>query len=251
MKTLDQDAYQFLALEHGLELKYPIPETFALCDIGQSSLSIPERSVELLRSRPTLGPNVIIVDQTIMPSSWSADDKKLDQASRETLRQVVSAIVNAFELCTSSSGFVSSSAPTTVLVHENIAKGFHQAMSDSSSGVRIFKRMQEDLSEHLKLVETAAPGELDFLPVFRIPSFDHALDFIQDDIPAGVATYIFANSRFGDYAFRALRSIPQVHVNEIPERALGELGSSFEASRIRHSDVFCLSVTSDGPVYRS
>lgn len=76
--------------------------------------------------------------------------------------------------------------------------------------------------EHRELLEGASPGELDFLLVFSVSSFDYALDFVQDEVPAGVATYVFSNASFGEYAFKALSSIPYVFVNQLPEKFLGK-----------------------------
>jgi hypothetical protein len=180
-----------------------------------------KRGASFSPKRSILRPNAIIIDQTIMPSSWSANDKELSRGARDVLRQVVDAIVQAIAH-SSPSANPSSSAPTFVLVHENIAEGFFQALQGATNGTRYFKRMQEDVMEHRELLEGASPGELDFVPVFSVSSFDYAIDFIQDEVPAGVATYVFSNASFGEYAFKALSSIPYVFVNQLPEKFLGE-----------------------------
>jgi hypothetical protein len=224
-QTTDQDAYHFLAQEAASQSGDRKPDVAAV--IG-SDWILPEtikRGTGSLTARSVLGPNAIIVDQTIMPSSWNANDKELSRASQDALRQVVDTIVQAV-VHSGSSQVPSSSAPTFVLVHENIAEGFFEAMKGATDGTKHLKRMQESISEHRELVESASPGGLDFLPVFQVSSFDYAIDFIQDEISRGVATYVFSNARFGAYAFQALSSVPYVFVNDLPERFLSEQDTS-------------------------
>lgn len=220
-QTMDQEAYQFLAYPNRFksgDLKLDVAAVIESDWVLQKTIS---RGAATSTKRSMLRPNAIIIDQTIMPSSWSANDKELSVGARDVLRQVVDAIVQAIAH-SSSSANSSSSAPTFVLVHENIAEGFFQAIQGANDGTRQFKRIQEDVMEHRELLEGASPGELDFLPVFSVSSFDYALDFVQDEVPAGVATYVFSNASFGEYAFKALSSIPYVFVNQLPEKFLGK-----------------------------
>lgn len=228
---MDQEAYQFLAHGDGSklgDLKLDVAAVIGSDWVLQKTI---KRGAGSTIRRSMLGPNAIIIDQTIMPSSWSANDKELSRGATDILRQVVDAIVQAVTH-SSSSANPSSSAPTFVLVHENIAEGFFQAFQGANDRTRHFKRIQEDVTEHCELLEGASPGELDFLPVFSVSSFDYAIDFVQDEISAGVATYVFSNASFGEYAFRALSSIPYVFVNQLPEKFLGKYSA--------YRDVFSL-----------
>jgi len=211
---MDQEAYQFLPQHY--DPNSVIPTVAAVINADWTLPRTIKRGAE-----PTHGPNAIIIDQTIMPSTWSANDKELNRVSQDVVERMVDVIVQAATL-SASSVVPSSSAPTFVLVHENIAEGFFQAIKDSNQGNEHLKQVSEDVLECRELIKTASPGGLNFLPVFKVSSFDHAIDFIENEIPSGIATYVFSNARFGAYGFESLSSVPHVFMNDLPERFLGK-----------------------------
>lgn len=139
---------------------------------------------------------------------------KLDQAAKALA--VALASTNPADESRRSAGL-----PAYVLVHENVAGLFVRALKvHLPSGalqphVQAIKGIEDILS-----AGSSANG-LDYLPVFKVTSFDHALDLVQDRLPESFASYVFAAPRFGAY-FVNNSNVKLVCVNQIPGDVLGE-----------------------------
>jgi hypothetical protein len=186
------------------------------------ALSVPLRRNFQYNAIPR-GPCAVIVDQSLLPDGQPLhplDDgvspipHKLDQAA--TALAVALASTNPSDESRRSTGL-----PAYVLVHENVASLFVRALkAHLPSGalqphIQAIKGIEDILS-----AGSSASG-LDYLPVFKVTSFDHALDLVQDRLPESFASYVFAAPRFGAY-FVNNCNVKLVCVNQIPGDVLGE-----------------------------
>jgi hypothetical protein len=186
------------------------------------ALSVPLRRNLQYNAIPR-GPCAVIVDQSLLPDGQPLhplDDgvspipHKLDQAAKALA--VALASTNPTDESRRSTGL-----PAYVLVHENVASLFVRALkAHLPSGalqphVQAIKGIEDILS-----AGSSASG-LDYLPVFKVTSFDHALDLVQDRLPESFASYVFAAPRFGAY-FVNNCNVKLVCVNQIPGDVLGE-----------------------------
>lgn len=234
--ALDQDAFHLVSVDPRTISEWlATTKTESLAGITTlGDLPVPSSTVSGTLSVPLSrnfrydaiprGPCAVIVDQSLLPDGQPLhplDDgvspvpHKVDQAAK--------ALAVALASTDPSDGSPRSTGlPAFVLVHENVAQLFVRAlMSHLPSGalqphVQAIKGIEDILSGG----STTTSG-LDYLPVFKVTSFDHALDLVQDRLPESFASYVFAAPRFGAY-FVNNCNVRLVCVNQIPGDVLGE-----------------------------
>jgi hypothetical protein len=111
--------------------------------------------------------------------------------------------------------------PAFVLVHENVASLFTRALKKHMSSTSLQPHAQAIKAIEDILSASSTSNGLDYLPIFKVTSMDHALDLVQDRLPESFATYVFAESRFGAY-FNNNCNVKLVCVNQVPVEVLSE-----------------------------
>jgi hypothetical protein len=231
--ALDQDAFHLVCLEPSTISQW-LSSTKAAGIAGVTSfgdLPVPS-SVSGVLTAPLranfryaqipAGPCAFIVDQSLLPDGkplHPLDDgvspvpHKLDQAAKALASAL--ARTGASDNSTRSAGL-----PAFVLVHENVASLFTRALKRHLSADALQPHSQALKGIEDILSATSTSRGLDYLPIFEVTSFDHALDLVQDRLPESFATYVFAAPRFGAY-FANNSNVRLVCVNKVPVEALG------------------------------
>lgn len=181
--------------------------------------------------RPVLtGPVPIIVDQSVLPGGKPTTE--VTSSVRAVARKIAAAMTAGKSL----------GKPSYVLAHENLAPALQQALESALPQVKVrLEPLLENQQKATAFLSALRAGSPDFLPVYTVRSIDSALDFVQDDLAAPPIAYVFADRRFGAYAFNSLRQVPAVYINEIPEaaRAVGpyERREDFSFQLVSHGSV--------------
>lgn len=163
----------------------------------------------------------VIVDQSLLPAGQPLPDAAPIPA---TMDRAAAALAVALSTTDPSNAFPRSTAlPAFILLHENITHLFLRALATHLPPHALQPHVQP--LKGITDILSSAAGGLDYLPVFEVTSFDHALDLVQDRLPESFTTYVFAAPRFGAY-FVNNCSARLVCVNQIPADVLGKLALS-------------------------
>ncbi|KAJ9094984.1 hypothetical protein QFC21_005777 [Naganishia friedmannii] len=190
----------------------PVPSTTV-----SGTLTAPLRRNFRYEAIPT-GPCAFIVDQSLLPGGQPLhplDDgvsrvpPKIDQAAQAL------AAAHSRNDPQASSSRRSLGLPAFVLVHENVASLFIRALKQHMSGTSLQPHVQAIKGIEDILSASSTSNGLDYLPIFKVTSMDHALDLVQDRLPESFATFVFAESRFGAY-FNNNCNVKLVCINQVP-----------------------------------
>ncbi|KAI5450881.1 hypothetical protein NCC49_002622 [Naganishia albida] len=229
--ALDQDAFHLVCLEPSTVSQWISAKATGIAGVTSfGELPVPSSVSGVLTAPLTTkfrydqipaGPCAFVVDQSLLPDGQPLhplDDgvspvpHKLDQAAKALANALLRTGIR--QDSTRSAGL-----PAFVLVHENVASLFTRALKRHLSPDCLQPHSQA-IKGIEDILSAATPSKgLDYLPVFAVTSFDHALDLVQDRLPESFATYVFAAPRFGAY-FANNSNVRLVCVNQVPVEVL-------------------------------
>lgn len=198
-------------------------------DVAQRSIVVPT------------APAPVIIDQSLLPGGIplhpiSGKGLPTPPAVRTAAYNVAQALRLGGRSASRSSPLA---YPSYLIVHENVAELFKREL-DAFLPAGITVEVQ-DVQDKAAVKNLMSPpgGYLDYIPLFPVTSFDYALDWIQDDLELPPAVYVFASAEFGKYAFRSLKRVKHVVVNDIPEKLIGECQARAAILRLMRQFLAC------------
>jgi hypothetical protein len=228
---MDQDAFHFLWQEPSTIpawLKSLPPSMAGIVTLGAlpgfDQSSLPIKTFAVVISARAHSP--VIIDQSIVPAN-ALQGMARSQGQHvipHPIQDIAASIAQAHHLVRGdntsvrdkTSQSVSSGLPAYVLVHENVSSLVLNALESTLPG-----QFRPHVQNLVAAEDILASSSLDYLPVFIVRSLDHAMDTLNNRLPASAAAYVFGEERFGVYAAQNIRH-RTVSINEIPQRLAGE-----------------------------
>lgn len=167
--------------------------------------------------RPVLtGPVPVIIDQSALPGGKPLSTEQVAiQGVPAPVRAVAQKVSKAVAFSRSLG------KPAYILAHENLAPSLLPALEEALPQTKIQTvGLVEQREKATSFLSSQRGGATDFLPVYTVRSIDSALDFIQDGVPLPPVAYVFADVRFGAYAFNSLKQIPAMSINQFSQATL-------------------------------
>ncbi|WWC64320.1 uncharacterized protein I303_106930 [Kwoniella dejecticola CBS 10117] len=175
------------------------------------------------------GPVPVVIDQSVVTNVVSVQQNYKERGIIPTaLSSIAGQVAEAIQL----GGEEKSSlgAPRYVLLHENVAPPFEEAIRTilSPAWKVQCEALEADYEKAKSILGTPKSGKSKYLTIYTIRSIDEAMDFIQNEVPLPPAAYLFSSRRFGGYVFTHMSSVPALGLNATPREnlALGPYADS-------------------------
>ena len=190
--AIDQSAFHFVAGPTSAE------------DIAGSSLirgliereDASDSSVAVHKLAVRVGPNPVIIDQSILPYGTIWASVEHSSVTPKAVQAVVDHVIAGLELggvlSPSAREKRSGTAPTYVLVHENVSTTFVGALRAALPSS--FPIQELPLVSCASTMGDVIAGELDYLPVFIVSTLDLATDTANQDLKPASIAYVFAGT---------------------------------------------------------